>query len=407
MRITFLLTQDLSSPSGLGRYFPWAKELVKLGHDVRVIALHPDFKRIKARRMLQEGVTVEYVAQMHVKKSGSTKTYFSPFQLAWIVFLGTLKLAAAAVTAPTDVLMIGKPHPMNSIAGLIVKLLKSHTRIILDIDDYEAGSNRFQSAWQKRIIAWFEKTIPRLAQTVTCNTFFNIQRLKNLGISSDKLVYLPNGIDPDRFQQPDPDEVHKLRKLLNLVDHRVIAYIGSMSLTNHAVDLLLRAFVTVRASIPDARLILVGGGEDLEKLKKLSRELEVEDAVVFTGRVDPSQISLYYAISDISVDPVYDDDAARGRCPLKMFESWACGVPFVTAAVGDRETLSGDPQAALLVKPGDEYSLAACLQEVLVDSRLQQQISAAGLDRVKHFTWETITDQTANDLWMQHPISEK
>ena len=90
-----------------------------------------------------------------------------------------------------------------------------------------------------------------------------------------------------------------------------------------------------------------------------------------------------------------------------MFESWACGVPFVTAAVGDRETLSGDPQAALLVKPGDEYSLAACLQEVLVDSRLQQQISAAGLDRVKHFTWETITDQTANDLWMQHPISEK
>ncbi len=357
--------------------------------------------------MLQEGVTVEYAAQMHVKKSGSTKTYFSPIQLVWIVFWGTLKLAAAAVTAPTDVLMIGKPHPMNSIAGLIVKLLKPHTRIILDIDDYEAGSNRFQSAWQKRIIAWFEKTIPRLVQTVTCNTFFNIQRLKNLGISPDKLVYLPNGIDPDRFQQPDPDEVHKLRKLLNLADHRVIAYIGSMSLTNHAVDLLLRAFVTVRASIPDARLILVGGGEDLEKLKKLSSELEVEDAVVFTGRVDPSQISLYYAISEISVDPVYDDDAARGRCPLKMFESWACGVPFVTAAVGDRETLSGDPQAALLVKPGDENSLAAGLQAVLVDSRLQQQISAAGLDRVKHFTWETIVDQTSNDLWMQHPIGEK
>lgn len=407
MEITFLLTQDLSSPSGLGRYFPWAKELVKLGHHVRVIALHPDFKRIKTRRMLQEGVTVEYAAQMHVKKSGSTKTYFSPIQLVWIVFWGTLKLAAAAVTAPTDVLMIGKPHPMNSIAGLIVKLLKPHTRIILDIDDYEAGSNRFQSAWQKRIIAWFEKTIPRLVQTVTCNTFFNIQRLKNLGISPDKLVYLPNGIDPDRFQQPDPDEVHKLRKLLNLADHRVIAYIGSMSLTNHAVDLLLRAFVTVRASIPDARLILVGGGEDLEKLKKLSSELEVEDAVVFTGRVDPSQISLYYAISEISVDPVYDDDAARGRCPLKMFESWACGVPFVTAAVGDRETLSGDPQAALLVKPGDENSLAAGLQAVLVDSRLQQQISAAGLDRVKHFTWETIVDQTSNDLWMQHPIGEK
>ena len=390
MRITFLLTQDLSSPSGLGRYFPWAKELTRLGYDVRIIALHPDFERLSARHTVMDGVAVDYVGQMHVKKSGSTKTYFSLFQLLWVVFIGTLKITVAVLAGPTDLIIIGKPHPMNSIAGLVAKFLRPHTHTILDVDDYEASSNRFQSKWQKRLLAWFEDAMPRYASMVTCNTHFNMSRLEKLGIPAKKMVYLPNGIDADRFKSPDTGALAQLRKSLGLEYHQVIAYIGSMSLTNHAVDLLLRAFVAVRSRLPNARLLLVGGGEDLEKLQKLSNDLGIDDAVIFTGRVDPSQISLYYALSDLSVDPVHDDDAARGRCPLKMFESWACGVPFITGDVGDRRLLADDPPAAWLIKPGDEHSLANGLQKLFSDSTFQQQLKLAGLEKVKQYFWQTI-----------------
>ena len=47
MRIHFLLTQDLESPSGLGRYFPMARELVRLGHQVTISALHSDYANLK------------------------------------------------------------------------------------------------------------------------------------------------------------------------------------------------------------------------------------------------------------------------------------------------------------------------------------------------------------------------
>lgn len=393
MKITFLLTQDLSSPSGLGRYLPWAKELVKLGHDVRVIALHPDFKGLTVRHALLDGVTIDYAGQMHVKKSGSTKAYFTPLQLIWVVLIGTLKLTAAALTAPGDLLIVGKPHPMNSVAGLIAKLFHPRTRLMLDVDDYEAGSNRFQSKWQKRLTAWFEDTIPRHVELITCNTRFNIKRLASLGIPAGKMTYLPNGIDPDRFQLPEAGEVRALRESLDLLDRKVIVYIGSMSLANHAVNLLLRAFVTVRERITNARLVLVGGGEDLEVLKRLAKDLGIEEAVRFTGRVASSNVAVYYAIGDVSVDPVYDNDAARGRCPLKMFESWACGVPFITADVGDRRALAGNPPAAILVDPGSDFALATGLQHILSDTHLNLQLKAAGNDLAKQYSWKVIVSQ--------------
>ncbi|NMB68111.1 MAG: glycosyltransferase family 4 protein [Chloroflexi bacterium] len=391
MRITFLLTQDLSSPSGLGRYFPWAKELTRLGYDVRIIALHPDFERLSARHTVMDGVAVDYVGQMHVKKSGSTKTYFSLFQLLWVVFIGTLKLTVAVLAGPTDLIIIGKPHPMNSIAGLVAKFLRPHTHTILDVDDYEAGSNRFQSKWQKRLLAWFEDAMPRYVSMVTCNTHFNMSRLEKLGITAKKMVYLPNGIDADRFKSPDTGALAQLRKSLGLEYHQVIAYIGSMSLTNHAVDLLLRAFVAVRSRLPNARLLLVGGGEDLEKLQKLSNDLGIDDAVIFTGRVDPSQISLYYALSDLSVDPVHDDDAARGRCPLKMFETWACGVPFITGDVGDRKGLIGDSSAGLIVLPGDVANLVNAIIRILEFPETSEMMRRQGFLAVIEFQWTKIT----------------
>lgn len=394
MKITFLLTQDLSSPSGLGRYFPWAKELVKLGYDVHMIALHPDFAKLSARHFTLEGVSVDYVAQMHVKKSGGTKTYFSPGQLIGIAINGTAQLIYSMLKTPADVLVIGKPHPMNSIAAFVGKLFHPKTKVILDCDDLELGSNRFQTGWQKKIVGWFEKAVPRWARLVTSNTKYNLNHLQEQGISAEKLIYIPNGYDPIRFRTPDDAAVEKLRSDLGLSGNKVVAFIGSLSLTNHPVDLLMRAFPRIHSNLPDARLLIVGTGEDLPELKELARTLKIEQVTQFIGRVAPDQVPLYYAISDVTVDPVYDNEAARGRCPLKMFESWACGVPFVTSGVGDRLLLAGDPPAALIVSPGDEESLANGLLSILGDPLLQSRLKTAATNRVGDYSWPILATRT-------------
>ncbi len=356
--------------------------------------MHSDFANLPARKTVISGVKVEYVAQMHVRKSNAGKTYFSPWQLIWVALVGTINLTLAALKTQADVVLIGKPHPMNTIAAWAAKIFHPHTRIILDCDDLETGSNRFQADWQKRIVTWFENLAPHKAQLITSNTHYNVNRMRKMGIPADKLVYIPNGIDPQRFPTTDPGEVKQLRTTLGLAGRKVIAFIGSMSLTNHPVDLLLRAFPMVQKAIPEASLLLVGTGEDLDVIKDMARELGIGRDTIFTGRVLPEQVSLYYVLGDVSVDPVYDDEAARGRCPLKMFESWTCGVPFVTADVGDRKELAGNPPAACLVAAGNEEALAEGLIRLLQNPSNTAELTRVASGRVENYSWAKIVEKS-------------
>lgn len=390
LKIAFLLTQDLSSPSGLGRYLPWAKELVRLGHEVRIIALHPDYANLLEHKLVISGVSVEYAGQMHVKKQGSKKTYFSPTALTWVALTATYKLFRAMLAKPVDVILVGKPHPMNSLAALLVKVIRRKVRLIVDCDDNEASSNRFNNQFQKQIVAWFETWVPKKAQFVTSNTYFTLNRLDLLGVPRNKLVYVPNGIDEERFGHIDPVNVEELRNRVGLQGKKVISYIGSMSLPSHPIDLLLKAFALIKENLPDTILMLVGGGEDLENLRVLARDLSIIDRTLFVGRVHPDEVAYYYALSDVSVDPVYDDDSARGRCPLKMFESWACGVPFLTSGVGDRARLAGDPPAALLVEAGNSEALACALVTILRDNQLASALRKSGQENLASYYWETL-----------------
>ena len=392
MRLTYLLTQSLDSPSGLGRYGPLASQMVRLGHEVNLFALHPDIESLSNTTFDRAGLTVSYVAPMHVRKAGSQKTYYSPLDLIRVTAGATWQLLRAAIQTPADIIHICKPHPMNGIAGLFARYFRK-AKIVIDCDDYEAGSGNFEQGWQKSIVAYFEKTLPRKGKLVTTNTYYMRDKLLTWDIPSEKIYYLPNGVDRERFKEQDARAVNLLAQELGLGEKSIVVYIGSMSLASHAVDLLLEAFPLVKVSRPDAVLLLVGGGEDYAKLCSKAQLSAHSDEIIFTGRVPPDQVRDYYFLADVSVDPVYDDDAARGRCPLKLFESWACGVPFVTADVGDRRQIIGDPPAGLLSDPGDAESLANSILQILNDGGLAQEIRSRGLQRVERYYWDVLAEQ--------------
>lgn len=403
MKISYLLTQDLGSPSGLGRYFPLAKELARLGHQVTIHALHPEFLSLSHNNLEINGVRVHYVAPMHVLKKGNTKSYYSSSQLIRIAMQATQQLWKAAQADPASILHIAKPHPMNSLAGLFAARGR---QLYLDCDDYEAGSGVFQSPWQKKVVGYFENTIPTRVDYLTTNTSFNQQRLISLGIAPDRIFYLSNGVDPERFLQVDPEVISELRQGLDLENKAVISFIGSISRASHPLDLLLAAFQQVLQKLPHAVLLLVGGGDDYLPLIQKVDALGLSQYVRFCGRIDPAAVGNYYRLSHVSVDPVNDDDAARGRSPLKLFESWACGVPFVSADVGDRKALMGSTQAGLLAKPGDPTSLANCLIQVLESPALASVLTTLGTERMQSFTWSHLARELEAVYYAHLPAEE-
>jgi glycosyltransferase involved in cell wall biosynthesis len=391
MKILYLLTQDIESPSGKGRFFAFARELVRLGHQVTIAALHANYDELNEKHFFQDGVEVRYVAQMHVIKKGDQKTYFPPGQLLAQAARATRELSRAVLDTQADVIHVCKPHPMNGLAGLFGSRLRG-IRLFLDCDDYEAGVGHFSGRWQRWGVAFFEKQMPKHAELITTNTHFMRQKLLSWGIPEEKIQYIPNGVDRSWAIPPNPEEVEALRRELGLSGKRVVSYIGSLSLAGHAVDLLVESFAKVHSGMSDTTLMLVGGGEDIDQLKNQVRSLGLEDAVRFTGRVPYERVKLYYALSDVTVDPVYDNDAARGRCPLKLFESWACGVPCVTADVGDRRILMGDPQAGILARPGNADALVDAILSIFSETEQIKAIYQIGNERVKDFYWENLVE---------------
>jgi len=167
------------------------------------------------------------------------------------------------------------------------------------------------------------------------------------------------------------------------------------------VDLLLQAFAIVRRRCSEAVLILVGGGQDYDFLRRHAEELSLGEAAIFVGRVKPEAVPYYTAMADVSTDPVYDDVVARARCPLKLFESMAVGTPVVTGDVGDRRDILGAPpqspptlggkfcdgEAGLLVEADDAQALAEGILLILEDDDLAHAMREAALRLREKYYW--------------------
>ena len=392
MRITFLLTQSLERPSGLGRYWPMARVLARQGHCVTILALHPDWSHLTTRCFVREQVRVNYVGQMHIRQTAEGKTYYSPFRLLSVVILSTLRLTWHAFRTPSDLIIIGKAQPMNGLAGLLVHQLR-RVPLWLDCDDYEAGSNRFAGRWQRWLVAWFEDHLPPWVEQVSVNTSFMRSYVLSRGVAPDRVRLIPNGVERERFADVDYAEVERLRAQWHLPDRRCVIYLGSLSLASHAVDVLLTAFSKLVRDVPDAVLLLVGGGEDAAKLQAQAAQLGVQERVCFVGRVPPDRAPLYYHLADVSIDPVRADEASQARSPLKLFESWAAGVPFVTGDVGDRRAWLADGAAGVLVAPGDPLALAEGIQRVLQDHELAERLRAKARLEMERYWWDVLVQE--------------
>lgn len=410
MKITFLLTQSLESPGGNGRFFPLAKALVQAGHQVTIIALHHDFANAPKYSFTQDGVKVLYVAQMHVHKQGNHKSYFSPTQLLWVAAVATWRLAWAAWRTPSDLLHVCKTQPMNGIAAWVVHLLRG-TPVFLDSDDYEASNNRFSSPLQQRIVAWFEDWLPSFASGITAGNRFIAHHFASIGYPTNRIVIVYNGVERERFAVlNDPAVAAKrlqtLREELDLVPTQpVVGYIGSMSLVSHAVDLLLVAFAEVVAALPTAVLLLVGSGEDFARLQTQAATLGLSQSVRFVGRVPSAEIPFYYALANITVDPLQRTIPAESSLSLKLMESLAAGVPCVTTDIGDRAQMVGE--AGTAVSPGNPQAMATAIIQLLPDQTRLAQMRAAAQQQQANLWWESRLPQFTQlyQLYPTKPIA--
>lgn len=390
MLILFLMTTSVDSPYGAGRLFPIAQELVKLGHDVQILALHHDWANCEQCELERDGIKIRYVGQMHVLKRGNNKSYWKPLKLLSVAAWATWALWYHAMRVPADVIHVCKPHPMNGLAGIFAARLKG-VPVYFDSDDNEMLTSHFTGRWQRPFVRWAEEFLPKLARYVTVPNRYMQHHFEEIGVPDDRIVTLANGTDPSRFAPPPSDMIAELRDRWNIEpSSKVIGYIGTMGFAMHPVDMLLEAFAQLAQKHPDFTLLLVGQGPDFHRIGALVDSLGIREQTRVVGYVPPTEVSNYYALCDVIVDPVRDDEIARARAtPYKLLESLASGRPIVTANFEDRCDILGPEFRDWVVPPGEVDALATKLVSVA-----QRRESEWSVERIRQramcYTWANV-----------------
>lgn len=387
MRIIFLCTSSLDYPSPRSRWLPLARRLARDGHEPHLLMLHPTFDRVRVQQFARDGVHCAYVGQMHVYGLPGERRHFSATELAFVSLRGALALAQSAIRLRPDAIHVAKPQPINGLAGVLAA--RNGAALYVDCDDYEAAANRFGGAWQRRVVAWWEDRLPRMARGVSVNTRFLYDRLQRLGIPTQRLRYVPNGVDLERQTPPDARRVAALRAALGLTHHPTVVYLGAISAVAHGVRLLIDAWAILSKHLSAARLVVVGDGDDRPALMAYARARGLDRVIVWAGRIPPEAALTWLAIGDCSVDPADDTPAAAARSPLKIVESLAAGVPVVTGDVGDRREMIGDA-AGLIVEPGNAHTLADGMASLLTDPARRARLAQGARLRADAYHWDRL-----------------
>ncbi|HVK26468.1 MAG TPA: glycosyltransferase family 4 protein [Actinokineospora sp.] len=192
------------------------------------------------------------------------------------------------------------------------------------------------------------------------------------------LELLPSGVDTDVYR-PDPDARAAIRARHGLGDRPTVVCVSRL-MPRKGQDMLIRALPAIRAQVPDAALLLVGGGPYRPRLEALARQTGVEKDVVLTGSVPWEELPAHYAAGDVFAMPCRThgrglDVEALG---IVFLEAAATGLPIVVGRSGGAPETVLDGETGHVVDGRDVAELAARVGGLLADPAGAAAMGAAG-----------------------------
>jgi PEP-CTERM/exosortase A-associated glycosyltransferase len=199
------------------------------------------------------------------------------------------------------------------------------------------------------------------------------QELITRGVSLEKISVVPNGVNLDEFEPLVRSSA--LAGRLGLNGGPVFGFVGSFY-RYEGLRFLVKSFPKIRAQIPHARLLLVGGGEEDEQLQSLAAAQG--DGVLFTGRVPHQAVNDYYSLIDVFVCPRLKMRLTDLVTPLKPLESMAMGKAVLASDVGGHKELIDNERTGVLFAAENSDDLVAQSVRLASDANLRAEIGEAG-----------------------------
>lgn len=358
------------------RMLPLARELVRRGHHVHIVApayLNPQDAG-SIRRI--DGVVVEHVAAPRLPKP-----------LATLELAG--RLVGATLRQRPDLVHLFKPKGYSGLAALWLRWWHPELPLLLDSDDWEGrgGWNDLAaySRLQKLVFAWQERDLPRRAAAVTVASRTLQTQMWGFGVPPARVLYLPLGVPPT--PPPLPERALARQQLGLDAAPIVLLYTRFWEYDLRDVVMVLIALAQQR---PEARLLVIGAGErgEEQRLRQMAARAGVSATLDLRGWGDAALIQAAMAAADVALMPYADTLMNRAKGMAKLLELLHAGLPVVASRVGQATEYIQHQQTGLLVAPDDGGALAGAVLRLLADPAAARRLGqAAQQDVSARFAW--------------------
>lgn len=195
-----------------------------------------------------------------------------------------------------------------------------------------------------------------------------------------------SGVDGEFFKKLD---IPKRFREYDLSDNIVYSFIGSIS-HRKGVHLIVRAFKDILASIPHARLVIAGIGEDdFEKeIEQLIDDLGVRATIIRFSWVSHEEVRALMSISDVFVYPSMPYKGWEDQLGYSTMEASLTELPVITTQSGSMDEVVKDGETGLLIKPDNLDELREAMLRLGQDGELRTRLGKAArqfmLDNFSH-----------------------
>ena len=361
-----LIINHYASPPSLGmsgRHHALSKQLTSYGHEVLILAsakhpyLNVSYQPTKPLQIIEEENIKYLLLPSHEYQGNGIGRLLNMLSFLWeaVSFFKKQELF-------TPDLVIGSSvHPFAALAG--ERIAKRYdVPFYFEVRDFWPQTLVDMGVISKKhplsiLFYRMEKYLYREAKKIIVLLPYGYEYICNLGISREKIVYIPNGIDLDVFS-----DVKKPQK--DRSEYFAVMYLGSFGPANN-LDVLLEAAVILRqeTDAPKINWYLIGSGPEKEFLKQKSKQLNL-DNVFIQDKVPKSHVPRLLVKADALIFHLRQVDVFKyGISPNKLFDYLASFRPIVYAC-NARNNPVAEAQAGISISPEDPKAMAKAIAKL-------------------------------------------
>lgn len=275
--------------------------------------------------------------------------------------------------------------PRTRTDGLVVTV---HDLAFKILPETAPHANRF---WHR----YFGESLEQAAEIITVSEATRRDLCEIYDIEPERVTAVLSGVDLDVFRRASDEQIAAVRSEYG-IDGPYLLFVGGLEPRKN-LRMLLRAFSHLPADLRPT-LVLAGapvhwipGGPEIMTSALRSLPADVRDRVLMTGYVSEAEkVALLSGAEALVYPSVYEGFG------MPVLEAMAVGTPVLTSNLSSLPEVAGED--AVLVDPYETSSIAEGMRRLLTDDALRADLSAAGLERARRFTWEETARKTAEVL---------